>query len=203
MLMRLMKNSAADRFWSYFLDNEERIWKDRPDISTVVDELKARLVRFCDGLTIELSAEEAGTRELVVSAEGESELFEAAELLVSRAPSLGRWQFIALKPAAGFTFRTDMDGVQFDPARMKFDPLQSSADPDALAIRVYVPSDLLTDNIDYVLRLILVTGLGERAFVDIEYFDVMPMPRDSEVYIPLLDLPSYVQWHLKRHGRTR
>ena len=74
------------------------------------------------------------------------------------------WQFIALKPAMGFDFVTNYEGVELDPKQMWFLPLKSASQPNDFALRVGVPNLLpeVQRQTSNGVLVILDTALGER-----------------------------------------
>jgi hypothetical protein len=192
-------------FWQWFVDQlsqfEALSKPDEPFWDLALEQIKRVDKRLC----FELSDAIDVPREFVVTAEGHSEAFPVVERLVSLAPKLQGWVFVALKPPMGFTFTTRYEGTLFEPRDMWFLPLESPSKPQDFGMRVGIKG---LESIDERVALnavlvILDTGLGERsAALDIQYMQVAELPPSPESlgYIELPDLPEYIAWRKGRPG---
>src|SRR6185503_5302094 len=105
---------------------------------------------------------------------GDRRLFQAIDALVQAAPPLRRWSVSAEKPARGFGFVLDAEGVHLDPKALIFEPLSSAANPAALGIRVYVPSETTSARLrEAVVRMVEI-GLGEQGAAAIQHIEIAP-----------------------------
>ena len=192
-------HEKIQEFWHWFQINRAKfdllVDTAEPFWDVALDQLK-RLNRH---LCFELSAPGAGVRELIISAQGHSDVFQLVEALVAGAPSIPGWQFIALKSPMGFDFTSTYEGTCFEPRAMWFLPLQSNLKPAQFGVRVGVPN--LTKERASRARLavavILDTALGERAAAsEIQYLEVFALPDapESHGYLPLCELPAYIEW---------
>lgn len=195
-------------WWRWFADRDEAIHKLESPDDPFWDETVSKLKRVHPSLWFEMSGEDdSGCREFVVTAEGDVDAFSFVDSLVSTAPELSRWQFVALKPAMGFEFSTTYEGIRFDPRRMWFLPLQSESDPGILGIRVGVPdynprAERETQN---AVMVIVDTAIGERsAALDIAHLEVGDLPSDPDGsgYIELPDLPAYIAFFRRKNGTS-
>jgi hypothetical protein len=189
---------TAKEFWGWFRAHEADVWSVEGRDDDLMDEISAALCSYRSGLGFELSEEENGRRELIVSAMGDRSLFKAVDELIAEAPSSRRWKFTALKPARGFSFVFDGDGIRLEPETMVFDPLGSEERPGVLGLRVYVPTANITPALQEAVRRVVEIGLGERASSEIEYLDAARLTGSSSNYVPLVDLPEYIEWVKKR-----
>ena len=109
------------------------------------------------------------------------------------------WNFIALKPAMGFDFTHESNGILLKASELWFMPLKSEEAPSALSISLGVP------DADYVLEhqtidtayTMLETGIGERSCaVDIQKVFVEDLPDDPAAngWIELPRLAEYIAW---------
>lgn len=194
------RNSVNDariaEFWAWFAHHKSDLARVQSDRSAVLDELLQRLQRIDRKLCFEICTNR-DPHELIVTAQGRRELFSLVGAVVAAAPRLEGWNFIALKPAMGFTFRTSYGGTNFDPQSMWFCPLESSSN--GLGLRVGVPEfdpDQERKTTSAIL-VILETGLGERAAAsEIHYVEVAALPSKPEGhgYIELTELADYIGW---------
>ncbi len=185
-------------FWDWFLANEPRLWKmaERPD--DLLDAIQEPLSTYQGGLSLEVSDEESGTRELIVSACGDTDRFDDVDVLVAHAPCLQRWKITALKPARGFDFVLETRTARLDPKTMVFEPLANEGHPLALGIRVYLPDRRVgPDAQDAVTRAVEI-GIGERARSEIQHIEVAPLQGSPSEHIPLAELPAYMEWFKRK-----
>lgn len=125
-------------FWSWLLENQAELAGEHSELAELLDELLEELHLVDPGLYFEIEST-TRPRELVLTAEGHEELFPLVESLVASAPSLEGWEFTALKPAMGFAFRTNYEGVEVDPQRLWFLPMLSASNESSLGLRIGIP----------------------------------------------------------------
>lgn len=193
-------------FWQWFKAH-------RADFDALMDSGAAfwdvaleRLQRLDKHLWFELSELDGDSREFVITTGGHSDSFPLVDTVVAHAPEVDGWQFIALKPPQGFDFTTTYEGIEFEPRKMWFLPLESSSRPEELGLRVGVPnlSPAIARQAKDAVAVILSTGLGERSAArDIQHLEVSDVPKvpESQGYIELDELPDYIEWR-KRRGRS-
>lgn len=194
---------TAESFWELFLRNERRLWKLRSGDDSILDDFHAALASYSDRLSLEVSDEENGMRELIVSADGDSSLFRRVDELVAVAPKLPRWHVIALKPPRGFDFEFQSGDLHLSPRELVFEPLLSEANPDALGVRVLVPRDASANDEEILeaVRQVISIGLGERVATSaIKHIEIAPEADNEADFIPLLDLDRYIKWRAERGG---
>ena len=126
----------AERFWSWVVANEPTLRTVGDHHAPILDELLEQLHAYSPGLFFELGGIAGETTELIISAEGKAERFDAVKALVAAAPPLDGWEFIAFKPAHGFTFVTEHGRARIDAAKARFLPLESATKPDQLLRRI-------------------------------------------------------------------
>ena len=154
---------------------------------------------------MELSAAGDMVREFIVTAEGHVESFPVVEMLVSLAPDIEGWAFVALKPPMGFAFSTRYEGTLFEPSRMWFLPLESASHPQDFGMRVGIEGlGSIEERVAHnAVLVILDTSLGERsAALDIQHVQVSELPQNPESlgYIELPELPDYLAWRKRKQS---
>jgi hypothetical protein len=185
-------------FWRWFKDqaNEFAVQTDSPRI---VDRIYETLCRVDKRLGIEISEPDlSGVREMILSANGFRELFSAAEELVSAAPELVGWRFIALKPPRGFDFVYRQDGQVLSPSEWSFLPLRD--DENNLGLQIFIPgSETVLSNA--ILQTIIETGVGEKEFSDIRYLEYTQSPAalGQGSWLRLSSLPEFLEWQRMRN----
>jgi len=190
-------------FWRWLLDHQADLNALEHPEQPFWDTLLERLQRLDGGLSFELSAPGETPRELVVTAQGDWELFPLVEALVSVAPPLDGWEFVALKPAMGFAFGLRSEGLELDPSQLWFEPMADGDTPHLLNLRIAVPgfNEEQELEISNGLLLILETALGEKsAAMDVNVVDVCELPDDpeGEGFQRLPELASLVEWRKRR-----
>lgn len=186
-------------FWSWLKAHQDELDALESPEHPFWDELLEHLKRVDEGLWFEVSMPGDGERELVITAEGDWELFPLVEAMVSVAPDLSGWEVVALKPAMGFEFGIQYEGLELDPRTMWFQPLIDEDAPEVLGLRVAMPDfdEEQEQSFANGLLVILDTALGEKsAASDVDVIEVCELPDDpqEEGFLPLPELTSYVEW---------
>lgn len=192
---------AQRAFWDWFGHNEPAFRDlDVPDKDERLDALLEALQDHCAGLWFETGRADDGCNELIVSAEGDPRYFSAARLLVAAAPQIDGWRFIAFKPACGFSFTTNYEGIVLDPATAWFIPLHPAGDTSPYAIRVayahYDPSR--ADAFRAGTFIMLECALGEVAFAEaFQHVEVgaLPSSPESNGFLPVTELTAFLDHH--------
>jgi hypothetical protein len=195
--------SAIIEFWRWFELHRNELDVLVDSASPLWDKVLVSLHRIHKSLWFELSRRDGSDREFIITAEGQIDVFPVVEALVAQAPTLAGWQFLALKPPMGFDFSTTYESVCFDPRTMWFLPLDSSARPENLGLRIGVPdfAPVIAREAKNAVLIILDTGLGERsAALDIQHVEVASLPDDpaTEGFIELPELPAYIAWRKRK-----
>jgi hypothetical protein len=88
-----------EEFWSWFAANAERMRRTHPELLVRDPGLRGALDRYQAGLIPEFHAREVeGRRQIIISADGDRDLFPAVETLVAAAPDIPGWRVIAFRP---------------------------------------------------------------------------------------------------------
>ena len=104
-MLALKQEPEQAGFWSWFEDNQakfEKIAKDMDDmkmddIASAIEELFLAIQDVDERLFAELSLDESGQYQMVITADGDMDAMLAARTLVTMAPELKGWSFAALK----------------------------------------------------------------------------------------------------------
>lgn len=167
----------------------------------VYDEVLDHLQAVEPGLYLEFSNSDRPF-ELIITADGDADLFAAAREVVASAPVVDGWDIRALKPKLGFPERVQWEGQEIDVADLRFASLECDGSDD-LGLLIFVPG-LADGNIDAahsaVLRL-LDHGLGEeRAAAAIQHTELAPLTTGapSDGTIALVNLERFLDWRSRR-----
>jgi hypothetical protein len=193
-------------FWSLFRQRANELALVGSTERTVYDELLACLHGIDPGLYLEFCVDTVPC-ELIVTAEGNRELFPLARAVVAAAPPLETWTVRALKPKLGFPKTVRWEGLTLTVATIVFEPLEREGSAD-LGLRLLVPgidaSQL--DNAHNALLRALDHGLGEERHAEsIQFSEVraLGLDADTSAFIPLTDLDRFIEWRsarLSNHG---
>jgi hypothetical protein len=199
---------TALAFWSWFEKSRARLetYTDE-EREGVLDEILEELHKYSAGLWFEIGGHPDGPKELIISAEGNSDYFAEVVSLVAQAPKLDGWKFIAFKPPQGFEFTTTYEDVHVDPAKSWFLPLDSASDPKSLGLRVAVANfnENKVKAFTTAVSLALDAGLGElRAGKCVNYIEVVAVPSnpENEGFMELTDLDQYIAWREARRSEA-
>lgn len=176
--MQANKHRAVETFWRWFINNQDR-FSSIPSNRLLLELILAKLKEVDDGLFFEMSVD-LNPKEFIITASGDTSLFGLVDEIVSQAPKLNDWKFIALKPPKGFSFRSNFRGILFDPQKMWFMPLKKRDDPNFLGLKIgyedgcnFAEKQIVRDG----TFLVLDTGLGERvAATNIQYLEIDELP---------------------------
>ncbi|WAC75076.1 hypothetical protein OU995_10410 [Roseateles sp. SL47] len=190
-------------FWRWLVDHQADLNALESPEHPFWDVLLSRLQELDEGLWFEVSMPGDDVRELVITAEGDWELFPLVEAMVSVAPDVPGWDFVALKPAMGFDFSIRYEGLDLEPRQMWFEPLVDEDAPEVLGLRIAIPgfNDDQEQAFANGLLVILDTALGEKsAATDVDVVELCELPEDpqEEGFLPLPELSSYVEWRRSR-----
>jgi hypothetical protein len=192
---------AIADYWRLFIELAPRLAELTTAEDPIYDRLLAQLHCVDPGLFIEVSAD-TDERELVITADGNSELFALADAVVAAAPRLKGWSILALKPRLGFPESVTWEGVSVNIADVVFDPI-TPEDSDELVLQLFVPgiSDGEIDSAHNALLRALDHALGEREFAaSVQYTEVVPLNGPADDYIPLVKLEEFLKWHNKQRA---
>lgn len=194
-------------FWNWFEKNHDsyssfnkRYTFNREEAEELLlASLIKALQKYSKGLFAEISSDDE-KQELIITAQGNKEFFADAYALVESAPSIGSWEFLALKPAIGLDFNFKMADVTINPDEILFMPLEADEYPDDVAIRLYHKSytqeEGATRNAVIVgLYAALNMFLGEKSTtLDFQYIDFDDMPHPKEQTFPFSELKDYIAY---------
>ena len=136
---------------------------------------------------------------MTVSADGDRDLFEIVQNIISKAPKIEGWKFIAFRqrmsPEQIKGMKLSAGRDELDPGKMKFFPM---IEGDSLDIIIYAKGVTEENYIDIAYKglLLLDNILGEYDCVTkVRSYDFHPMPTSKKELadlLPLLDIAAYV-----------
>jgi len=192
-------------FWALFRDRAATLARAASADDTVYNELLDKLHEIEPGLYIEFSASRREC-ELIITADGDRELFPAARTAVAQAPQIDGWTIHALKPRLGMPATVAWEGAtRVKLGEVVFEPLQ--AEDCSPGLRIYVPGleQIDVESAHNALLRALDHTLGEERFaMGILFTEVVPAPTnfDPDAHIPLRDLEQFLDWKARRRERN-
>lgn len=194
--------TKCEIFWQWFVENNEELTMlnefDEPKQNKILDALQEQLSRYCEGLTFEMSEPSQTGRRVIISAEGDMDLFENVLELTDNAPDLDWWEFIPFKQPRGAGIKVRFDKYFFDSNKLYFQQVENEEEPDLLGVRIAVENCNPDDEDQLVgVYTLLEDMIGEFDCATlISYFDICPIPKEpfKEGFQPLNEFPEFVEW---------
>lgn len=167
-------------FWTWFVANAARVRRSGPGTADVPAEITAQLHRIAPQLAWEITPSKVGDWQLVVSADGNRELFPLVHAVVAAAPSVPGFRVKAFRQRGSTEGTIQYRGGKLAPSDIRF-----SAEPrgaDAIAVTLFIRG--LSDDNDETLSgaavLLLDDLLGEYdAITKIAELKRSPLPSDA------------------------
>ncbi|MEP2279519.1 hypothetical protein [Maribacter sp.] len=186
----LSQDQKAKTFWSWFKINQNNYLflsdVDEEEKENLLNIFIEELQKFNEHLYFEIGGHPDDEKvELIISAEGNTDVFPAVEDLTTVAPSFKNWDIIAFKPPMGKGFELEFHGIKFNPETIIYVPLHSKTNPNSIGINVYYPDFIESEKEVYLTGtfLMLDTILGEKSSaLDIDYVDILKTPEDITEY---------------------
>ena len=141
---------TISKFWKWFKDNNKAYTflnsVDEEAKENLLDEFLEQLQKYCDSIYFEIGGYPDEVQELIITAEGDKNYFDKVEEIISAAPKIDGWTFIAFKPPMPDNFRSKWDDLELNTENMWFLPLSNDKTQD-LGIRVcFYNQDIIKDN---------------------------------------------------------
>jgi hypothetical protein len=183
--------ATADRFWRWFVANDERLFHFERDLESTFDALAMAMIEVHPDLTFEFGPEEDGRREFVISAGGLKRGFDAVRSVAAAAPVMPHWRVIAFRPRRPLRNAVEFGGIRVDPTNVEYSLLTSKTEIGLyLFIPGYVDGDARYGQAAYLL---LDEALGEQ---DVEMKVGLikrfaPSAKTDGPRYPLAELPGH------------
>jgi hypothetical protein len=182
--------SPEARFWSWFKENESRLFAFERNQEQIISEILRELHRIHESLTFEIGSETKGIREFIISADGNRHAFPSVIKVAEAAPTLPRWNIVKFRPRRTEPCLIGLGNLQFSS-----DDILATLEPQGTRIGV---SLFLGDEDHFDERVV-----GHIGFILLDYtlgeYDVETLvgtvsfhPRERSTRLkklPLRDLP--------------
>ena len=200
------KMTAQERFWSWFIQHEVKLFDLDPDqengLERLFDHVATELQKVHPDLTFEFGPK-GPIREFVISAGGIRDAFPAVVCLTQAAPTIERWQITAFRPRRTTINIVEFKGKRVDPQDVQFSLLDNGK---VAGLYLFMPGFHEDDaDLEQVGYLLLDEALGE---YDVEarlglIRILSPDTRTEMVRYPLTELPRLFDQLVSRlEGRT-
>src|SRR5450755_4259399 len=161
---------TTSQFWNWFKDNNKAyLFLDSVDEDMhekLLNDFEEELHKYCDKIYFEIGGSPNEDQEIIITAEGDKNYFDKVEQLISAAPKIDGWIFIAFKPPIPGHFKSKWDDLELNTQDIWFLPLINDKDSD-FGIRIFLKNhNLIKDNIVLtpLLYKMLDTIIGEKTF---------------------------------------
>ena len=188
-------------FWTWFEDNEERLFCFRSGDEGLLDEVGARLAAVDEDLTFEFGPVVEGRREFVVSAGGHKRAFPVVEALCREVPPLSRWTVMPFRPRRATISIVEMKGRTLHPDAVEVVLLHNQKQA---GLYVFVPGYAAGDNtLGQMVYLMLDEALGEYIMeTEVALIKLFPFEEVTEgERVRMPDLPRHFDDLMRRLGR--
>lgn len=190
-------------FWNWFKDHQSEYLHlndlDKHRKEFLLNQFLKQLHKYCNKLYFQIGGNPSKERrELVITAEGNVDYFDAVEKLVNAAPKINNWQVIPFKQPMGIDFVTDYEGLKLDPQTMWFLPLINEKNLSMVGLRICIDNYDAEDANRYKRGVyqVLDTILGEKVVgTKIDYFDIDILSSynpEKDGLFKLVDLQQYI-----------
>jgi hypothetical protein len=201
----LNKNDPIEDFWQWFESNR-KLYEELDDdqIGDHLDPIYQRLAEITPGLAVDISRiMPDGVRELVISANGNVELFPKVKEIVAAAPKFDRWAVIAFRQRVLIETVLEAEDLTLRMADMRF----ACFDEDGGLVVCIFAENIADEDKDKVFHfgMIMVdnllgeydTAMNLRA---VDFRDIEQAPNDWPLR-PLIELPDVVdQFHQRTNN---
>lgn len=189
------KKDPVEKFWQWFAENKAR-FETNPDVEPVpdLDPILAELRNVSDGLSVEVSREWKGVRDLVISANGDKSKFSVVQEIANRAPRIEGWTVTPFRQRANMAFVLETPSIRLATDEMHFEPVSTDSDLDLVVYAENVRG-LDKDMLSHFGMIVIDNVLGEYDSVmkvrNVEFRDLADAS-DKEKLKPISDLPKFV-----------
>jgi hypothetical protein len=180
--LSMAQASQFSDFWTWFQVNQTDFPPTTEFDEMYGNELSGRLEAIKLGLVYEISIPDEGEKELVISADGISELIPFVQELVKSAPDIEDWKITAFRPRMDdyARFALNYDERNFDPKELW---CYARIEDGHFDLIIYHP-DYSDDDRNLIVSgafILLDMALGEYdVMTGIRYIDHQPLPADPE-----------------------
>jgi len=126
-------------FWRWFGANAERLSRLQPSRERALDDIQEAIHKVDSRLAFDIGIVNGVASELVVSADGNREVFPVVQQLVAAAPAVRGWKVTAFRPRGRPDAVVERKGVVLDARRIRF---ASRREGSKISLTIFVPREL-------------------------------------------------------------
>lgn len=204
MLGLFKKKDKIDTFWTWFVENKKSFEQiDSTNRDEKLNLILAKVHNIEGGLSIEISKETEGIRELTISPEGDRGKFQIVKDIVNKVPKIPGWTVVAFRQPLNFDFSLEYEDITFRPSEMFFHPLIND---DSLDLIIYAKNISRHDENKVTLYGLITMDnlLGEYdCVIKVRHYDFQDLDeeKDKSKLKPLTELKAFVaDFHKARNN---
>ena len=180
------KMSKFKEFWDWFVSRSEYIYKHlETDTENIALDITEHLKKIHQDVEFEIPFDfDDNNRTLIISADGDIELFDIVERFVKSAPEINKWNIIAFRPRLHQKNQIiDLDGISMDYHDIYF---THQVEENKLVLDVYIKNFDGSDNRYVHLYFLLLDSLiGE--------YDSVTCVKETRIY-PFKDIDNLLDF---------
>lgn len=201
-----MKKITVEEFWNWFQTKSEFLMDidnlDPIESEELLKEFEKVLASYSEGISFEMTDLSKDGRKIIFSAEGDQDYFDDVIELCTNASILDFWDIIAFKQPQGPNVKIRFEGYSLNSKNLWFIPLENEDELEGMiGLEIAIKGFKEEEDED---QLIAVYSLIEAMIGEYDcstllgYFELCEMPEDPEKegFIPLTELPEYIDWHI-------
>lgn len=187
------------QFWEWFARVQERYFNDLEGTAEAFTELSNRMKKIHKSLTFEFSSHnDDGTREFIISADGNIRAFPDVVKTVELAPPLGKWKIIAFRQP-----KREITSIALNDVTIELDDVYFQANENGSKLDVMIFFKEYEDNGFFrtLAFIVLDIVLGEyetEIYIGNIHIEKMPEQLTDEIQ-PIKELPLFVE-KIKNHA---
>lgn len=177
------KSAKAEKFWEWFVEDQEAFFKldpeDGAEVSRLFDLLSEKLEPFNPEILFEFSGEAVeGKREFILTADGDTDHFADVLYLYKYAPEIPNWIIIPFKQPSDGEFSIDYNGIPMAWEDIYF---SHSLNEDGVDLKLYMKGFEGENHYYGIAYLFLDSYLGEfDAAMFISALEILPLPEKKK-----------------------
>lgn len=189
------KTDKVKKFWKWFEKNKDHFTDLEFEGEKKLNKILKKLQKIEEGLSLEISNEVNGVREIVISAEGDIDKFPIVKEIVKNAPIIKGWKTVAFRQPAREDFVLHYGDLQLSPSQLYFYPI---VEEDALDIIIFGEGfqDKDPDILAHYGLIMLDNVLGEfNCVIKVRHYDFLDIEdaEDQNMLRPLTELSTFLE----------
>lgn len=183
------ESDAITAFWRWFAANAAALRADT-DLQQAMERIGAELERVDPGVIAEI-AKDGDKRTLILSADGDKDLFPVVQAVYARRPTVEGWEIVAFRPRSDLSNSIEMEGSKVK--KMSDVKFIAERAGDKLDVRLFIPAYTETEQMQLIGFLLLDHAVGEydmeTKIGGVEFDSIAHAPRSAK---SLTELPALV-----------